>query len=93
MNFKVGDVCVIVLANQFPQMVGMECTVTSLLSEHEDGGEPGHTIDVPSFPRMDGSIEWFAVPYELRLKRPPSWDEWLFDTSHVKDEQRDLLPA
>lgn len=31
---------------------------------------------------------WYATA--LKLKRPPSWDRFIFDTQHVKDEQPEV---
>lgn len=42
---------------------------------------PGPVGNEIGFPR--GSR---AVPEQLRLKRPPSWDSWLYDTSSIPGE-------
>lgn len=96
MKFKVGDVCEIVngccISSQ-SMFAGRECTITDRASRAGFGCKCGyrtydyfrveHSSSV-GVPCHDGC---HYVPTEyLRLKRPPSWDSWLYDTSKVKDE-------
>ena len=79
-GFRVGDVCVIVKATK--EYVGLECVVISLKSKSPDM----LSVEVPAKP--SGSHLGYAVfPFQIRRKRPPSWDQWLFDTSGVRDER------
>ena len=86
MKFKVGDVCEIIKAEVELQMVGCECTIVG-------GPEPcfgneyiGWVIEVPKFRSRHPSGDWCARPEFLRLKRPPSWNKWLYDTRDVEPE-------
>ncbi len=75
-GFRVGDVCVVVSVTwaSAQWMVGKECTVIEL---HE-----------PDYVRTDINSEGsFFYPHNLRLKRPPSWDKWIYDTSDVDSHE------
>ena len=79
MKFKVGDVCVIV-ATAIPEWAsGMECTITG----EEDWQ---HAMSGPVFAyriTLSNGVNATAVRSVLRLKRPPSWDKWIYDTRDV----------
>lgn len=83
MKFKPGDLCVIVSARAYPDFVGRECVLShrdeyfgEWILEFADGARPS----------PDG---YYTLPDRcLRLKRPPSWDAWIFDTRDVEYEAR-----
>ena len=91
--FKPGDV-VIYIAAKNKALIGQEATVLSTgwrlvnkdgTAYREDGIET--TLSVP------GPGGTCTVPENLRLKRPPGWNSWLFDTRDVEREQREPAHA
>ena len=94
MKFKVGDLCVIVATPgcSFCQPYhGMQCTVGKLIVQPETPEwvrcctlqpftEPVYGVDCANGQRL--AIE----ESQLRRRRPPSWDKWIFDTRDVQDE-------
>lgn len=84
--FKVGDVCVIVDADDFNwhrYMIGMECEILAL---------PGTRVAAAHIPSdsywtmvSDGAPSWFRAKH-LRLKRPPNKDEPITDFTPADDD-------
>lgn len=93
-KFKIGDVCVWVGLINWPELNGTECEITKELhwSVLVDG-RSGWVREGPCY-----GVKWcdgrhsLAEPHNLKPKRPPSWDSWLFDTSKVKDEKPEDEP-
>lgn len=80
MNFKVGDVCVIVNADIHPEHNGRECSVyEGPRIVYPQGSEAyyGYIIDIPGSPSDCKTGRWCARPEHLRLKRPPNKDEFV----------------
>lgn len=90
--FRVGDVCVGVGFVFRPEFNGMECIVSSGLFWKESrqcfltgNVYPGAFVH---------NVEWAngesgdVRPVKLRLRRPPSWDKWIYQTDAVDSEQR-----
>jgi hypothetical protein len=72
MSFKVGDVCVIVDADDFTDnryLIGMECEIIALPGFRVMG--QGRPIDSYLTMVSDGATAWF-MDRHLRLKRPPA---------------------
>lgn len=85
MNFKPGDVCEIVHPKTRPELKGFECEVVDAAHQHSHLPMFGHNIQVRGVLAPDHPRGWFfAEPYQLRLKRPPSWDSWIYDTREVR---------
>jgi hypothetical protein len=85
--FKVGDVCVIVgLLPIDRKYEGMECEIVSrgccLDREMEGGPLAWYLTHIRDKKGSD-----YIHHSNLRLKRPPSWDKWIYETSDVDGEQ------
>jgi hypothetical protein len=83
MKFKRGDVCEIIDGPGFRRLrslIGDECVVV--------GPWPGEQTTPPSYVIDVGGYLCGAYEHLLRLKRPPSWDKWIFDTRDVKHETK-----
>lgn len=87
MNLKVGDMCVIVSARMKPEALGMECEITSIFITDEWDC----VVNVPGLVNKRGGNLFNTTFASLRLKRPPSWNSWIYDTSDV--DQTDKVPA
>lgn len=86
MNFKLGDVCIIVNHADPPKFAGMECTITGSEDWYHGIGRHGpEPLFAFRVVLSDGFVAQ-VVRAALRLKRPPSWDKWLYDTSNVPRE-------
>lgn len=95
-KFKVGDVVEILwVANpQFAYEVGSVGTVVKANVRYWLNGNTLATSDDGIYlAEYDTREHWCYVPDQLRLKRPPSWDQWLSDTSSVKDERPETEPV
>jgi len=86
MNFKVGDVCYFEgLCDRCQEFNGTECRVISDLRERYGDSSKTTRLCHRVHCALDGQ-QWLCEPKYLRLKRPPSWDKWLYDTSDVEKE-------
>ena len=89
-NLRVGDVCEVVGSLNCPEVIGKECTIIgpleSLTIEYDT--RPRHRVSINGYDETapNGKL-WAFRPEYLRLKRPPSWDRWITDTSGVRDER------
>lgn len=92
MKFKLGDLCEVVASNGFTS-INTGCFVVIIGFR-----------DIPSMSmRFDGEPMYLVsgsrngvVAFEesrLRLRRPPSWDLFIFDTSHVEHENKQPVSA
>jgi hypothetical protein len=84
MKFKVGDLCVIVggphwQAGDDSKRIGKECSI--LVGTNDEKFGPCYDVKC-----ADGMVVYITEK-SLRLRRPPSWDSWLYDTDKVKDDQ------
>lgn len=72
MSFKVGDVCVLIVAKAYPEMVNAECTIVQL------GGTPigDCQCHFPLFPSRTRTRLWSIWFADLR-KKPPNKDEFV----------------
>lgn len=78
MRFKIGDVVELVSVDLAEKAVNIGYVGTVLLIENVLGkGE--------CFKFQDG--EW-ARSVNCRLRRPPSWDSWLYDTIKIDIEDK-----
>lgn len=84
--FKVGDFCVLVLPGS--KWNGQEVVVTRGLEVTRMHKISTDKIFIaPAYLVVDGGgYETAQLPHELRLRRPPSWDKWIYDTDHVRGE-------
>lgn len=88
MIFRKGDLVEVVAASRFHDWVGRELVVTEVGCEYVFFATKCWRYDgVKCSPQPDNGM-W--APEHLRLKRPKSWNEWLLDTQHVKDEQEEM---
>ncbi len=86
MKFKVGDVCYFEgLVTRCQEFNGTECRVISDLAVRYGGSSHTERECHRVHANLDGQ-QWLCEPQYLRLKRPPSWNKWLYDLSDVKDE-------
>lgn len=87
MRFKVGDVCYFQgLHSRCVEFNGTECCIVGDLQVRY--GDSSHVERLCYSVRcaLDGQL-WLCEPEYLRLRRPPSWDKWLYDTSGVDSER------
>lgn len=77
MRFRPGDLCVIVSAPIVQRLVGMDCVITSIGCPTTQAGYDCN-IFVNGAPSTHRTEEWSAKFSQLRLRRPPSWDKWLY---------------
>lgn len=86
MKFKPGDVCEIVGYVFSPRHVGRQCTLIDGPRDCRPKNRPG--VIVYGFQcEVDGETGLFTIDIRhLRLKRPPAWDKWIFDTEPVKHD-------
>lgn len=86
MKFRIGDVC-IVRANAVEKtLIGEEVCITEEEALRADGN--GGRLAYGITPIRSNSVQFlYAEHCVLMLKRPKSWDKFLFDTSSVKDEK------
>ena len=95
MKFKVGDVCEILRVCGCDMCVpwhGLECTVIQVVGPpngaHFCFGRGA--LENCMIYRIDHQGRRVTVSEdELRLKRPPSWNSWIFDTAPVRGEKTD----
>lgn len=85
-KFRVGDVCIYIDEAANPKMVNAECVIVGLCDENTGD----HLCEFPGFPSPISTGLWACFGYQLRLKRPPSWDKWITDTREVERE-KDLV--
>lgn len=96
-RFRVGDVCVFTESAIYgltgQKASGLECTVIDGLKTRWmwPPGEDRACYEVMC--EQLASHALLAEPYELRLRRPPSWDRWLYDTRDVERECKEWQPA
>lgn len=89
-KFKVGDAVEILwVANpQFAHEVGSVGTVVKAnVRRWLDGNTLATSDDGIYLAEYDTMEHWCYVPDQLRLRRPPSWDQWLYNVDGVRDEQ------
>ena len=84
--FKVGDIVVLLWAKQerYQKFVGCDYEIIGPLELKRDsktGDYMGYDVRRP-----DGS-KGYVRHDQVRLRRPPSWDKWIFDTSDVDQER------
>lgn len=80
MKFKRGDVVELVDSYPGDRWLGTEFMIAGPLQFHPLAGCLVHQLE------RDGDSSHFAPPENLRLKRPPSWDSWIYDTRDVERE-------
>lgn len=89
-GFRVGDVVIAQNLVEKPCFNGAEGEVIKVCENWPAvGATTGRKYLLPIAYRVawrDGSVSAQA-PHELRLKRPPSWDKWIYDTSDVDSHE------
>lgn len=94
MKFKVGDVCIGQNFTKHVEANGMECAVLDISYpqglRYVDSDVRKSLYLLPGTPVYqvlwaDGLVD-NCLGENLRLKRPPSWDKWIYDTELVKFE-------
>lgn len=90
---QIGDVCIVIASEVYPERIGSECTITDGLDHWKVFGEDttvlSYRVESSSWgPSPAGSKKWLAQPHQLRRKRldPPS----SFDSAD-EDFTKDLL--
>lgn len=76
-ELKVGDVCEIVedMHKYDRDVTGMECTIVGPLQLNYDVVSR-HLCEVPTFKiQLSDGSRMFALPCELRRKKPPAWSD------------------
>lgn len=77
MRFRIGDVCEIIdgpgISEQDRKFIGLEVTISGMPGSFRMDPD-AYAVNCPADERCLG-----AYPQVLRLKRPPSWDKWIFD--------------
>lgn len=86
MKFKVGDVCEIVLDESISQYWRSShgAIVTIVALAKPACGHNYYLTDLFHGGRRDVEVREDL----LRLKRPPSWSQWIYDVSQIEHENK-----
>ena len=81
MNWKPGDIAVVISAIYYPQFIGSECEVTAVI------GADRYEVFIAGHPSYHPSKEWSCWGYQISKLPPPnektSWEDCVWQPSEL----------